>query len=258
MTWLQGILLVSAGLLVGFINTLAGGGSVVSLSILMFLGLPAPVANGTNRIGILLQTVVSVRKFHTGNLLDWKKGLWLAIPAVTGALVGSQVASHLNEAFFEKIIAVLLLFIMLIMIIKPEKWLNENYALLNKRISIWQILIFLAIGFYGGFIQAGVGFFLLAGLVLGGGYELVRANALKNLIILLYTPFALAVFIFNNQVDYLFGFTLAAGNMLGAWLASRMAINKGASFVRWIIFIVIILTVARLLGGFDLAQLLSS
>lgn len=249
------VLLISAGILVGFINTLAGGGSVISLSILMFLGLPANVANGTNRIGILLQTLVSTRNFHIAKSIDWKKGLFLAIPAVIGSLIGSQFASTLNKETFEFIIGGLLLFIMIMMIVQPEKWIKEDKTKTEKKISALQIIIFLGIGFYGGFIQAGVGFFLLSGLVWSAGYELVKANALKNLIVLLYTPFALAVFLINDQVHLLYGLILALGNMTGAYLASKLALKKGASFVRWIVFAVIIVTALKLFHVIDFKEL---
>ena len=255
MTLLEISLLIGAGILVGFINTLAGGGSVISLSALMFLGLPAGIANGTNRIGILLQTIVSVRNFHVSKSLDWKKGIYLAIPAVAGAILGSQLASDLNENLLEKIIGGLLIFIMVIMILKPERWLIENTERINRKVSFLQILIFLAIGFYGGFIQAGVGFFLLSGLVLGAGYELVKANAIKNLIVLLYTPFALVVFIIHDEVHFLYGIILAIGNMVGAYFASKLAIQKGAGFIRWIIFAVIILTALKLFNIIDFSIL---
>jgi uncharacterized membrane protein YfcA len=113
------------------------------------------------------------------------------------------------------------------------------------------LLVFFLIGVYGGFIQAGVGIFLLAGLVLAAGFELVRANAVKNLIVGCFTVFALAVFILNDQVDWEAGIVLAIGNMLGAWVAARMAVKRGASFVRWILIAVIVVSAAVLLGVSD-------
>jgi uncharacterized membrane protein YfcA len=113
------------------------------------------------------------------------------------------------------------------------------------------MLIFFAIGVYGGFIQAGVGIFLLAGLVLGAGYDLVKANAVKVLIVLCFTVSALAVFLINRQVVWSTGLILAVGNMLGAWVASRMAVERGAAFVRWVLIAVVAVSGAKLLGLFD-------
>jgi len=122
--------------------------------------------------------------------------------------------------------------------------------MVSRRPGWIQILIFFAIGLYGGFIQAGAGFFLLAGLVLGAGYDLVRANAVKVLIVLCYTIFALAVFLFNDQVRWEVGLVLALGNMLGAWIAARMAVKRGVVFVRWLLIIIVALAAAGLLGIF--------
>jgi len=246
------ILLIGSGLLVGFINVLAGGGSVISLSVLMFLGLPVNVANGTNRIGILFQNLVAVKNFSDKKYLDWKKGKWLAIPAIVGAIVGAQIASNLNETLLERIIGALLVVIMLIMILKPERFIKERIDLINRKPNFWQILIFFGIGLYGGFIQLGVGFFLLAGLVLNAGYELVKANALKVLINLGFTPLSLLIFILNDEVHYLYGLILAVGSMAGAYIASKIAIEWGAKFIRWMVLAVIVLTIVKLFGWIEI------
>jgi uncharacterized membrane protein YfcA len=144
---------------------------------------------------------------------------------------------------------VMMLFVILI---RPKRWLEGRPETLNQRPTWTQALIFFAIGVYGGFIQAGVGIFLLAGLVLSAGYDLVRANAVKVLIVLCFTLFALAVFLINGQVRWSVGLILAVGNMLGAWVAARMAVERGATFVRWLLIAVVAVSAAKLLGVFDL------
>jgi len=252
------VVLIFAGLLVGFINTLAGGGSVVSLSVLMVLGLPAPVANGTNRIAIAIQNIVAVSSFKQQKVLDTKKGIWLAIPAVVGSVIGAWIAADINEEVFEKAIAVVMLMMLVFIVYKPQKWIKERTDLVERKVSIWQVLLFFLIGVYGGFIQVGVGYFLLAGLVLGAGYELVKANAIKVLIILLYSPFAIFVFFWNGQINWAYGLIMAVGNVVGALIASRMAVKKGAKFVRWVIIVVILLTSLHLFDIIDLKALVSS
>jgi len=127
------------------------------------------------------------------------------------------------------------------LIFKPEKWINGKAGKIESKPSVLQIFIFFLVGLYGGFIQVGVGFFLLSALVLASGFELVKANALKSFIVLAYTPFALAVFIINEQVDYKIGIILAIGNIIGAWLAAKLSVKKGAKFIRWfLIFIVFV------------------
>ena len=136
-------------------------------------------------------------------------------------------------------------------LIRPKRWLEGRSEFVDHRFTWHQLLIFFAIGIYGGFIQAGVGIFLLAGLVLGAGYDLVRGNAVKVLIVLCFTVFALAVFVINDQVVWAIGLILGIGNMLGAWVASRLAVERGAIFVRWVLIAVVAVSGAKLLGVFD-------
>jgi uncharacterized membrane protein YfcA len=257
-TWIEAVVLIVSGILVGFINTLAGGGSIISLSVLMLLGLPANIANGTNRIGILMQNIAAVGSFRQQKVLDWKKGKWLAIPAVLGSLVGARIAVNINEKAIEYAIAGIMLLMVVFILWKPERWIHERQDLIGKKISWTQVVIFFLIGVYGGFIQMGVGYFLLAGLVLSAGYELVKANALKVLINFIFTPFALVVFMANHQVDYLYGFVLGIGNMIGGLIGSRLAVKKGARFVRWVIVVVILLTTAHIFGIIDIKGLIAT
>jgi len=250
MEWYNLLLVVFIGVFAGFMNTLAGGGSLLSLPLLIFLGLPANVANGTNRIAILLQNVVGVASFKQQKVLDQKTGFLLGLPAVIGAFIGAQLAVDLDEQLFEYIIAGILIMMFFLVIFKPDKWLTGD-DLTNEKPGTLKMAIFFFIGIYGGFIQAGVGFFLLAGLVLGAGFNLVKANALKVFIVLLYTPIALVVFMYNNQVDYTAGLILAIGNMTGAYIASRLAVKKGAKFVRYILLFALMAMAAKLFGVFD-------
>ncbi len=258
MNWFDVIALITAGLLVGFINTLAGGGSIISLSVLMMLGLPAPIANGTNRIAILVQNITAVGSFKKQKVLDTRKALWLAIPAVVGSVIGAWIAADINQKVFEYAVAVIMLLMMFFILYKPKRWIKERSELVNKKITWVQILIFFLIGVYGGFIQIGVGYFLLAAIVLGAGYELVKANAIKVFIVLLYTPFAIVVFLLNDQINWAYGLVMTIGNASGAYIASRMAVNKGAGFVRWVIIVVILLTAAHLFGIINLKHIIQS
>jgi len=257
MTILEIIILIVSGLLVGFINTLAGGGSIISLSVLMFLGLPANVANGTNRIAILIQNIGAVGSFKHQKVLDHKKGFWLAMPAALGSIIGAWIAVDLNEEIIENAIAVVMLIMMVVILYKPQRWLKGQIELQGKQITFWQVMLFFAIGIYAGFLHMGVGYALLAGIVLGAGYDLVKANAIKVLIILIWSPLVLLVFILNDQVNFLYGIVLSIGNITGALIASRMAVKKGAGFVRWVIIVVILITAAQIFGLIDLKSLLA-
>ena len=239
--------LIGAGFLCGFINTLAGSGSLISLPLLMFMGLPAGVANGTNRIAILMQNVVGVASFKQQKVFHWKEGIWLAIPAVIGSIIGASFAVNINEKIMTQVIGGLLVVMFFLIIFKPDIWVKGKAGLISARPSILQIIIFFGIGLYGGFIQAGVGFFLIAGLVLGAGFDLVKTNAIKLFIVLIYTPFALAIFIMNDQINWKYGLILGIGNMLGAFIASRYAVSWGAKVVRILLLVIIFGAAVKLL-----------
>lgn len=251
LTWYKILAVIGVGFIAGFINTLAGSGSLLTLPLLMFLGLPAGVANGTNRIAILLQNVVGVSSFRRSKVLEFRSGTRLAVPAVIGSLIGARIAVDVNDAVMERVIGGLLVGMFFLIILKPGRWLQSHEDQSPVKYH-WQAVIFFLIGIYGGFIQAGVGFFLLAGLVLGSGFELVKANALKLFIVLLYTPFALIVFVLNDDVNYAFGLILAVGNMIGAFLAARVAVKWGASAVRVFLLIALVLASLKLLGFYEL------
>ena len=247
MDWLLYLLVVLVGFISGFINTLAGSGSLLTLPLLIFMGLPVTVANGTNRIAILLQSIVGVRGFKQKKVFEWKDGLWLTIPATIGALFGSILAVELDEKLMNRIIGGLLVVMFFVILYKPEKWVGEQVGVAKAKPNFLRFVIFFAIGFYGGFIQAGVGFFLLAGLVLGAGYDLLKANAIKVLIVLVYTIVALAVFILNKQVDYFLGIVLGVGSMFGAWLATHVAVKKGIGFIRWFLLVTVLAVAIKML-----------
>ncbi len=251
MEWYLYPAVVGVGMLAGFINTLAGSGSLLTLPFLMFLGLPANVANGTNRIAILLQNVVSVGGFRQKKVLSFREGLWYALPAVLGALLGARIAVNLDEEVMRRTIGGLLLFMFVLILYKPSRWQKGRDVPMTPGRRALLVGIFFLIGIYGGFIQAGVGFFLLAGLVLGAGADLVKANALKVFIILMYTPLALGVFMWSGQVNYLLGLVLAVGNMAGAWLGTRVAVSWGPRFVRIILLAALVISAAKLTGLAD-------
>jgi uncharacterized membrane protein YfcA len=241
------------GFVSGFINTLAGSGSLVTLPLLILLGLPANVANGTNRLGILVQCVVSVATFRRRDALPEVATWRIVVPSVLGATAGAALAVDLDEAMLRRTIGVLMLVMLVVVLARPRRWLESHAT--GRESSAWvQAPLFFAIGAYGGFIQAGVGIFLLAALVLGAGFNLVGANAVKNLIVLIFTVAALAVFVVNDQVRWGLGALLAAGSGGGAWLAARMAVARGAPFVRWVLIAILLLSAVAMLGDLQLAH----
>ena len=236
------------GVLAGFINTLAGSGSLLTLPLLILLGLPANVANGTNRVGVLLQNVVAVATFRRRGALPLAGSWKLLVPSIVGGVVGAELAVDLDEALLRQTIGVLMLVLLAVMLLKPERWIAEHATPREPRLFV-EVPLFFAIGVYGGFIQVSVGLLLLAGLVLGSGYNLVGANAMKNLIVLVFTAAALIVFVVNGQVQWTLGLLLGAGQAVGAWAAARFAVQRGADLVRWAVIVIIIVSATALFAG---------
>jgi uncharacterized membrane protein YfcA len=239
------------GFAAGFINTLAGSGSLLTLPVLILLGLPANVANGTNRVGVLLQNVVAVATFRQSGALELTGSWKLVVPTVAGSIVGAWLAVDLDEAMLRRIIGALMLVLLGFMLFKPERWIAEHATRRDPRLVV-EIPLFFAIGVYGGFIQVSVGLFLIAGLVLGAGYNLIGANAMKNFLVLIFTAAALVVFVINDQVDWMLGLLLGAGQALGAWVAARSALKHGAEFVRWTVIVVVVASAVALFAGIGL------
>ncbi|MCU4155468.1 sulfite exporter TauE/SafE family protein [Carboxylicivirga sp. A043] len=240
-------LLILAGLFAGFINTLAGSGSLITLPLLMFLGLSPHQANATNRIAIFFQNVVAVRNFKQQGLIHYKSSLFLVVPALIGSIIGASIAISINEDILNLFIGSLLFVMFFIILLKPDKWVKAQAGQANEKPAVWQIVIFFFIGVYGGFIQAGVGFFLLAGLVLGVGYDLIEANAIKVFIVLTYTAVALVIFIWSGQVNFIYGIILAIGNASGAFIASKYAQQIGVKYIRYILLTTVFVAAVKVL-----------
>lgn len=241
------VLLIIAGGISGFINTLAGSGSFITLPLLIFLGLPANIANGTNRIGIFFQNLVGVITFGKQKILNFNYGIKLSIPAFLGSLIGAIAAVKINTEIFEKIIGIIMLIMLIPLLIDTKKWLRHSPTHTNSKISIFQILLMFFIGAYSGFIQAGVGIFLALSLIIGCGFDVLQANALKVFIILITTFLAVIIFIINKQINYYYAFALTIGNIIGAYIAAKIAIKKGISFIKWFLIIIIVLSGIKLL-----------
>lgn len=242
------ILLICSGLLVGFINTMAGGATIISLSVLTWLGLPLTVANGTNRLAVFFQTLTSVSSFQNSHLIDWKKSLRVGIPTVIGSVAGSFIAVKLNEDIIRYAFVIIMIIMLAFILFKPSLWLKGNSALLELPVKKWNYPLFFVIGVYGGFLHVGVGYYLLAAIVLGLGLDLMKANVMKNLLVMLYVPFSLIIFIINDQVMWKYGLIHAIGNVIGAFVASRMAIKRGSEIIRWVMIVVIVVLTADMAG----------
>ena len=241
---LDWLLFLVAGILTGIINTLAGSGSLITLPIFIFLcGLPAPIANGTNRIGALIQSGVALHAYKKTGAAHFEGSLWLVVPAILGAIVGSRIAVEINEQMMNYTIGGLMVFMLLVLLVNPKRWIQESQVDTKRNKSPLSLLVFFMIGVYGGFIQAGVGIFLLAGLVLVSRYSLSAGNGIKLLVVFAFSIPALIVFFLHNQVHLGYGLAMAVFQSFGAWLAVRFIIHVPNANV-WIHRLLILIVAA--------------
>ena len=249
------ILLLVSGVLVGIINTLGGGGSVITMSLFMAMGMPIGIANGTNRIAVLMQNLSATVAFLRKGMLHVKSGLLLSLPAIVGNIFGALVATEVSESIFKICLSIVLAIILVYLVLgKDNEQITGGHSL---KIKWWHYIWFFIIGFYGGYIYIGLGFLILAVTIWTMNLDIITANVIKGFVIFLSTPFALAVFIYNGQVEWMAGLLHGAGNIIGALMASHWAMNWGVKFVRWFTLAIIVVFFVDLMGWISLESLLT-
>ncbi len=237
--WWGYLSLFGVGLVAGTLNVIAGGGSFLTLPLLIFLGLPPTVANGTNRIAILVQNVGAVWGFHQHRLVEWRLLPVAAAPALLGALGGTWAAIAIGDRAFQRVLAALMAVFAIWMLWDPLRRRAEGEEAEPALGRPVIVAGFFAVGVYGGFVQAGVGFLILAVTTLAG-LDLVRGNAMKVLLVLTYTPVTLLLFGLSGKVAWEMGLALAAGNLLGGLAGVRLTVLKGHLWVKRIVTVAIV------------------
>ncbi len=240
MTLTESILLVLIGIFTGFLNVIAAGGSMITVPFLIFLGIPTNVANATNRVAIILQNIVAIFTFKQKKVLDSKTDYSLLLPIAIGSIAGTFFAVDIQEDILKKIIGGLLIIMFFSILLKPSSWIKTKTEKAKIQTPILRFLIFLVIGFYGSFVQMGVGFFILTTLVLGSGLDLLKANVLKIFITLFFTSISLVIFIWYDLIDWRVGLTLACGNMIGARIGSLLSVKISPKHIRYILLTVLV------------------
>jgi uncharacterized membrane protein YfcA len=234
-------ILITTGFLAGVINTMAGGGSNLTIPALMILGIPADIANATNRVSVLLQSLTAAKGFKSHGKLDMPDLKMIIITTLVGGAAGALLASYLPNEYLKPTLLIAMISMATIILFKPSVISPPEGTIPNTVLGSKQsIPMLLLAGFYGGFVQAGVGFILIAAIAGGLRYDLARTNALKTVCTAAFTLIALVIFIFRNQVMWGPGLTLAIGSMLGAHLAVNITINVAPKTLKWFLFIMTI------------------
>ncbi len=243
------LLLAGAGLVAGTINAIAGGGSLLTLPLLIFVGLPPTVANGTNRIAIFVGGAGATLSFQKRGLIPWSWVRFGLPPALVGVVLGTWAATEIGDVAFERVLAFVLVLAAGWMIWHPVEPPTGKEAPLPEGSKRWPIrLAFFGLGAYSGFIQAGVGFLFLA-LLSAQGLDLVRSNAVKIPLILAFTGLAMVLFALNGLLDWPAGLSLAAGQFFGARFGVHLQVLKGQAWVRNVLTVTIVIFAIRLVVG---------
>ncbi|MFA9407725.1 MAG: sulfite exporter TauE/SafE family protein [Candidatus Dadabacteria bacterium] len=245
--YLNLIILFGVGVIAGAINIMAGGGSSLTLPALIFLGLDGATANGTNRVGILIQSIFATLSFRKEKITGLNLSLRLAAFTIPGAILGALIAVRMTDRWFEIILGIIMIGVIISILIPQSK----NLVTTTEGQKTWLIYpIMFAIGFYGGFVQVGVGFLIMAALYHLLKINLVFVNMHKVFITLIFTIPALLIFIWTDNVDWLLGLVLAAGNGVGGWWAARISVKGGEKVIRYVMIVAIFIIALKLLGLF--------
>ncbi|HEX7026335.1 MAG TPA: sulfite exporter TauE/SafE family protein [Gammaproteobacteria bacterium] len=243
----QELLLFGVGAFAGYINVMAGGGSLLTVPAMLFMGLPAPVANGTNRIAILAQSLVSCAVFLRKGLGELKLSLTLGLAALPGALIGALLGVRLEGVWFNRLLAVIMIAVMLMMFFERRTITKDINSDSRPRRVILTHVLMLGVGFYGGIIQVGVGFIIMPILHRVMGLDLLRVNMHKIFLIVPFTVLSLIIFAGQAGVSWTAGFFLALGNALGGWLGTHMMISRGEKIIKVVFNLVLAAFIVKLI-----------
>ncbi len=243
---LTGILILFfVGAIAAFINVNAGGGSSLTLPALIFLGLDPTVANGTNRVAIIFQNASAVYAFKREKFYELKYSLILSALTLPGAIIGAITAVNISGELFEKILGVIMILIIITML-APKKKTDKTVT--DFTID-WKIVIsMIIVGFYGAFLQVGVGFLLMASFQYLMKLDLIRVNMHKVFVVFVFTIPALLVFILTNNINWYYGLTLSAGNAFGGWWGAKLSVKKGEKLIKFVLIVAILLMALKLLN----------
>ncbi|RJR42085.1 MAG: sulfite exporter TauE/SafE family protein [Deltaproteobacteria bacterium] len=239
----QLLLYLGAGLCSGFLNTIASAGSALTLPLMIFLGLPANIANGTNRVQIAVGRISSIVSFQRSQAIDWRNAIILSVPCLLGAIIGASIATVLQSKYIGWAITFAVIAVVVVLVSNPKRLLKDQKV--DKLVvKWWHLCLFFAIGLWGGFIVLDASTYALMVLVLGIGYDLKKANAIKAVAIFPMTITSMAIFAWAGEVDWRVGLILSLGSVIGAWIGAALAVKEEIKI--WIYRILIVILVLEI------------
>lgn len=235
------------GIIAGFTNVMAGGGSTLTLPALILLGMDTALANGTNRIAIVVQNAFAIWSFRQQDVHQFRRSLELGLFTLPGAILGALLAVKISDIWFQRVLGGVLIGTVLSMVLSRSGTHDQEGEPIDRSTGLIYPVMF-GIGFYGGFIQVGVGFLLMASLYHFLRLNLIYVNMHKVAIVLIYMIPALCVFVLTGNVNWGIGIVLAAGNAIGGWWAARVTVKRGERVIRYVLALAILLISMKLFG----------
>ncbi len=243
------VILFAVGIISAFLNVMAGGGSAVALPVLIFMGLDSALANGTNRVAILIQNVFAVTSFRQQEVHAFRQSMRLTLWALPGAIAGAVLGVTVSDEWFQRILAVVMIATVFTILVPPKRVADLSEDVRRRR-ERWIYPIMFGIGIYGGFIQVSVGFLFMAALYHVLRMDLVLVNMHKVTIVMIYMVPALAIYAWTGNVAWIPGLALGAGSAVGGWWAARASVKGGESGIRLVLGIAMLVMAAKLLDLF--------
>jgi uncharacterized membrane protein YfcA len=249
MEWYEYLLITVVGFCAAFLNTVGGGGSLFTVPILTFLGIPITLANATSRVAILSQNIFAVFGFASKNVeLPKKYSFWLSLTSVAGGFIGARLASTIDDRIFSRLFVVVMIISLILVIFDPFKSKSQEEKMSPGRQAVGAIIFFF-IGIYGGFVQAGIGFLIIGTLSVVNNMNLVKINYIKVFVAILYTAVSVAVFAYEGKIVWATGLVLAIGHALGGWYASRWSVKAGEAWIKRIMIVSVLAMAIKLWFG---------
>lgn len=218
------------GAIVSLINSIAGGGSSLSLPIMIFLGMPATVANGTNRIGLIIGNISSVANLAKHGYLNKKIFFQLLIPTIVGSLVGACFLVQIGDKAFQAILAIVICLVVVMSNLRKDI-LGKPPETPPQKLTLKGALGFAAVAVYGCIVQVGVGFVQIFSLTRYTGLDAIHVNALKNCLTTVFLIISTTFLAIAGKVNWPIAIVMAAGAWLGGYLGSSLQRKKGNKFI---------------------------
>ena len=236
-SWVQPLVAAVAALAAGTANTIAGGGTIISFPVLVWLGLSPVVANATNTVGLWMGSVGGAWSYRERLRTLERRWIWMALPALLGGGAGAWLLINLPADWFDRVAPFMVIGASALVAVEPfiRRHLASFLSMSGAGARITAVVGVLVVSAYGGYFGAGIGILLLVSLALLGLDNLHQANALKNLLVVGIKGVAVAYFIVIGALHWPSALIMVAGSTVGGWTGGFLIREVQPETLRWIV-----------------------